>query len=129
MDPIADMVTHLKNTNVARKASAVFPYSNVKMAIASVLEREKYIGAVAKKGKKVKKLIEVEMLYGIDGKPKIKGVRRISKPSRREYYSVHDVGAKRHSIGTLLLSTPKGILTGREAYTTKVGGEALFRIW
>lgn len=129
MDPIANMIVHLKNSSMARRASAAFPYSNMKMAISAVLEREKYIGAVTKKGKKVKKFIEVELLYDAEKVPRIRGVRRISKPSRRSYWNMHDLARMRRGSGTVFLSTPKGILTGVDAYKEKVGGEALFRVW
>lgn len=122
------MIVVIKNGNNAGKASVVVPFSNLKYAIAAVLEREKYVGAVVKKGKKVKKFIEIDLVY--DGAaPRIRGARRISKLSRRRYYGVADITAERKKLGTLVLSTPKGILTGKEAWKEKIGGEALFRVW
>ncbi len=128
MDTIANMMIQIKNGNNAGKASVLVPYSNLKHAIAEVLEREKYIGFVVKKGKKVKKFLEIGLVYDGDV-PRIQGVRRISKLSMRRYFSVHDVRAQRRKLGTLLLSTPKGVLTGAESMKEHMGGEALLRIW
>ncbi|TSC62282.1 MAG: small subunit ribosomal protein S8 [Parcubacteria group bacterium Gr01-1014_48] len=128
MDAIANMIVQIKNGNNAGKASVVVPYSNFKYAIALLLEREKYVGTVVKKGKKVKKFIEIDLVY--DGSaPRIRGARKISKLSRRRYYGVADIAAERRRLGTLVLSTPKGILTGKEAQKEKMGGEALLRVW
>lgn len=128
MDSIANMIVQIKNGNNAGKASVILPFSNLKYAIATLLEREKYVGPVVKKGKKVKKFIEIELAYDGD-KPRVQGARRVSKLSRRRYMSVADIGQQRRALGTLLVSTSKGVLTGVEAQKEKVGGEALFRIW
>jgi small subunit ribosomal protein S8 len=127
-DPISDMIIRVKNANNAGKAAALIPYSKLKMEIMAVLEREGFVKAITKKGKKVRKFIEVELLY--NGKtPRIRDISRISKPSRRIYLKIKDIKPIKHGYGRLLLSTPKGILTGQEAKKAKVGGEALFAIW
>ena len=101
------------------------PSSRMKYAIAEVLERAGYIGSIDKKNDHA---FSISLLYK-NGRPVISGARRISKPSRRMYMSVHDVKPIKRGFGLLVLSTPAGILTGRDARDKKVGGEALFEIW
>ncbi len=128
MDTISNMLVQIKNSNNAGKASVVVPFSNIKYAIAMLFEREKYVGSVVKKGKKLKKFIEIDLVYDADA-PRIRGVRRISKLSRRRYFSVADIVREKRALGTLVLSTPKGVLTGKDAVKEKTGGEALLRVW
>jgi small subunit ribosomal protein S8 len=127
-DPIADMIIRIKNAGESRKDTAVFPYSQIKYDICEVLQKEGYIGEVSKKGKNVSTSIEVELLYPHDA-PRVVGVRRISKPSRRIYKGAKEIHKVRNGYGMLVLTTPKGIMTGDEARKEKVGGEVLFEIW
>ncbi len=103
------------------------PYSRMKHSIAQVLAKEGYVGDVDKKSAAGISL-SVSLLYK-NGRPVITGSKRISKPSRRMYMSVHDVKPVKRGYGLLVLSTPAGILTGKDAKEKKVGGEALFEIW
>ena len=118
----------MKNGSLAGKESVFLPYSKMKQAIAESLKKEGYIANVAKKIKKDQPVLEVELLY-IDKKPKITEVERISKQSRRVYFGMKDIHSVRNGSGLLVLSTPKGILSGKEARKEQVGGEALFKIW
>ena len=127
-DPIADMIIQLKNASSVKRASVSLPYSKEKQAIAEILEREGYLKAVTKKGKKIKKTIEVELIYP-EGKAKIRGVKRVSKPSRRVYISYKAARPVKSGYGLAIITTPKGILTDSEARKEKVGGELLFNIW
>lgn len=127
-DPIADLITQLKNASMAKKPSVVLPYSEMKFTIAEILNKEGFLKSVSKKGKKVKKYLEMDLLYK-DDRPRIKGVRRISKPGRRVYKKSSELRPVRQGTGLLLLSTPSGVMTNRTARETKVGGEALFEIW
>lgn len=127
-DPIADFLIRLKNAGDVGHENVSIPYSKLKMAVASILKKEGYIADVSKKGKKITKSIEVN-LASADGVPKIKGIKRISKPSRRVYLGVKNISPIRHGYGLLILSTPKGLMTGKEARKGCVGGEALFKIW
>lgn len=127
MDPIANMLIQIKNAGMAKLPTVLVPYSDIKFAIAQALEKEGYIRSVEKKGKKVKQYIEIELLY-TESKPRIKDVERVSKPSRRIYMRVKDIKPVRQGYGTLMLSTPKGVLTDKEARQEHVGGEALFKI-
>lgn len=127
-DPIANFIIAIKNAGNAGKESVITPFSELKFSIAKLLEHEGYLEGVTKKGKRVRKFIEANVVY--DGRePHVKGVRRISKPGRRVYYGVTDVKPVRYGYGALVLSTPKGIVTGTEAKRVRVGGEALFEIW
>ena len=128
MDPISNMLIMLKNGSQASKPSVIMPYSKLKNAIAECLKKEGYVSEVSKKVKKNQPILEVELVY-IGRQPKIKEVERISKQSRRVYFSVKDIHGVRNGSGLLVLSTPKGILSGQAARKEQVGGEALFKVW
>lgn len=127
-DPISDFIIRIKNASNASKASVSVPYSQMKASIADVLVKEGFLKSAAKKGKKVAKNLEVELAYD-NGAPKITDVLRVSKPSKRLYYGYESIRPVRQGYGRLILTTPKGILTDREARKEKVGGEPLFKIW
>ncbi len=118
----------MKNGSLAEKESVILPYSKMKNAIAECLKKEGYISNISKKVKKDQPVLEIKLMYA-DKKPKITEVERISKQSRRVYFGVKDIHLVRNGSGLLVLSTPKGILSGKEARCEQVGGEALFRIW
>jgi small subunit ribosomal protein S8 len=124
-DPIADFLIRLQNASKVNKEMVSMPYSNMKLSIAEVLKREGYIGNV---DKRKAGSISISLVYK-NGRPAIRGAKRISKPSRRMYMSVHDLKPVKRNHGLLVLSTPAGILTGKDAKTKRVGGEALFEIW
>lgn len=128
-DPVGDFIIRLKNAGAVKKDSIVVPYSALRHAIASKLREKGYVGEVSKRGKKVRKGLEISLRYNKSGAPALHGVRRVSKPGRRVYRQVRDIRPVRYGKGMLVLSTPKGILTGEEARAKKVGGEALFEIW
>ncbi len=118
----------MKNGSLAGKESVCLPYSKMKNAIAECLKKEGYVSSFSKKIKKDQPVLEVELIY-TDKKPKISQVERISKQSRRVYFRMKDIHSVRNGSGLLVLSTPKGILSGKEARKEQVGGEALFKIW
>jgi len=118
----------MKNGSLAGLPSVTFPYSKMKNSIAECLKKAGYVSEISKKVKKGQPLLEVGLIY-IDKKPKITEVERISKQSRRIYFGMKDIHSVRNGTGLLVLSTPKGILSGKEARKEQVGGEALFRIW
>lgn len=127
-DPIADLLIRLKNAARAKHPSVTMPFSKLKLAVAETLARAGYIKGVNKKGKKVKKYLEFELVY-TDKQPKLTEARRMSKPSRRLYHRVKDIKSVRQGFGVAVYSTPKGILTDKEARTAQVGGEILATIW
>ena len=128
MDPISNMIVMIKNASDSRKESVVFPYSKIKVAILELLQKEGFIKSFGKKGKKVVKFIEVVLSY--DGKEaRINGVKRVSKTSKRVYFGSKEIKKVKNGMGSLIMSTPKGIMTDKMAREAKVGGEALFEIW
>ena len=129
VDIIAELTNNLKISSLAGKETVTFPYSKLREAILTNLEAQGFIKSFAKKGKKVIKTITVELAYEADGSPKIQGVDQISKYSRRLYYKAGDVHSVRNGYGALILTTPKGIMSDRQARKEKVGGEPLFKIW
>jgi len=127
-DPISDMLIRIKNAGAAGKQTVVIPYSKFKFSIANALLREGYIVGVNRKGRGVKRQLEVGLGYD-EKKPKIKGIERVSKLSKRIYFGVRDLKPVRQGYGHILLSTPKGVMTGKQAKKEKIGGEALFKVW
>jgi len=128
MDSISNMIIMLKNGSLANKESVVLPYSKMKNAIGECLKKEGYVADVAKKVRKGQPVLEVNLVY-VDKKPKITEVERVSKQSRRVYFGVKDIHSVRSGAGLLVLSTPKGILSGKDARKEQVGGEVLFKIY
>jgi small subunit ribosomal protein S8 len=127
-DPISDFLVRLQNASMARKTELSLPFSKMKLAIADVLAKEGYVTAIDKRALKSHNMLSMELAYK-NGQPVITGVKRISKPSRRMYMGVHEIRPVMRGHGLLVLSTPAGILTGKQAREKKVGGEALFQIW
>ena len=128
MDSIANMIIGIKNAGNAGKESVALPYSKLKEAIANVLLKENYIKSVSKKKRLNNKMLEIGILYA-DDKPKVQGVQRISKFSKRVYQKSSLLKPFKSGYGKVILSTNKGILTDRQAAKEKVGGEAMFKIW
>ncbi len=129
MDVLANMIIMMKNAGLAEHKVAVFPHSKLKEAICACLKKEGFIGGFSKKIRKGIPVIEVELLYKENNKPKISEVERVSKQSRRVYLGLKEIHTVRNGTGLLVLSTPKGILSGKEARKEQVGGEVLFKIW
>lgn len=127
-DPIADFITRIKNASDANKTLVSMPYSALKESIAHVLVKGGYLTAVEQKGKKIQKTLEVTLAYQGD-EPRVRGVDRISKSSRRIYQKSKDIRVFKSGFGNTVYSTPKGILLDMEAKKLKVGGEVLFKIW
>ncbi|MEX0652099.1 MAG: 30S ribosomal protein S8 [Candidatus Paceibacterota bacterium] len=129
IDPVGDFIIRIKNASAVKKDVVVSPHSKLRLAVAEALQKIGYIKSVTKKGKKVQKTIEVELQYNKEGVSPIHGVERVSRPGRRMYYGTQDINPVKYGKGSLILSTPKGILTDVQARKEKVGGEALFKIW
>ena len=128
-DPIGDFIIQLKNAGMVRKATVSIPYSKLKNAVADKLVESGFVLGATKRGKKVKKTLDVALKYATDGSHAIQGVQRVSKPGRRLYLSVAEIFPVKFGRGKRILSTPAGILTGEEAKEKNVGGEELFIIW
>lgn len=128
MDPVSNMLNGIKNANRALRDSVIVPQSKLSLAIAEKLSKEGYVGAITKKSRQGRPVLEI-MLISNDRMPKINDVVRVSKSSRRMYAGVQDIKSVKNGHGMLVLSTPKGLLTDKEARKEHVGGEVLFSIW
>lgn len=128
-DPIADMLTRIRNGCQARKRSVDIPSSGFKKAIAEALLREKFIRdfKVVEDGKQG--ILRVHLKYSKDGESVIRGIKRISKPGLRRYVGTKDIPRVRSNYGTAIISTPKGVLTSKESRRENVGGEVICHIW
>lgn len=128
MDPVSDMFTRIRNGYRVKKEAVILPHSKFKEEIANLLEAKGYAAAVEKKGRRARKFIEVKLLYD-GGRPAMSGVRVISRPSRRTYLGSKDIKTVRQGFGMLIISTPKGLITGEEAKKQGLGGEAIAEVW
>jgi small subunit ribosomal protein S8 len=128
-DPIADMLTRIRNAGRARLSVVSMPESRMRRAIAGVLTDRGYIrGFTSQQGEK-KPVLTLEIRYGAGNRPIIEGIERVSRPGRRVYVSAKEIPSVRNGIGIAILSTPKGILTDQQAREANVGGEVLARVW
>ena len=128
-DPIADMLTRIRNANSAKHDTVSVPASNMKKAIAQILVDEGYIKGfkVVEDGKQG--VIEIALKYGPNKSQVITGLRRVSKPGLRIYTNVEDMPKVMKGLGIAILSTPKGIMTDKDARKANVGGEVLAFVW
>jgi small subunit ribosomal protein S8 len=128
-DPIGDMLTRIRNGSRAHKAEVVMPRSKLKLQIAEVLKSEGYIKDVHQHQNGIQGEITVVLRYDHDGTPAFTHVKRVSKPGLRRYVGYEQLTKVLGGLGGHVLSTPKGILTDREARKQKVGGELICSIW
>lgn len=127
-DPIADMLTRIRNAGAAHLESVSMPASKMKTAIAEVLKGEGYISSFEVTGEGAVKTLTVSLKY-YKGKPVIEGIKRISKPSCRIYCGSSEIPKVRNGLGSVVLSTANGIVSGRAAAASNVGGEILCYVW
>lgn len=128
MDIISNFIIKLKNAGDAGLESVSVPASKLKLSLSEVLKKEGFIKDYAEKSEKGKSVI-VLSLFSENRVPKIKGVKRISKPSKRVYRKASEIRSVKNGYGALILSTSSGVMTGKAAKAAKLGGEALFQIW
>ena len=129
-DPIADMLTRIRNANTAKHDTVDIPASKIKVAIADILVREGYIAKYDMIEDGVVKTMRVTLKYGADKNEKIiTGIKRISKPGLRVYAGKDEIPSVLGGLGIAILSTNKGILTDKEARKAQVGGEVLAFVW
>ena len=126
MDPISDFFIRIKNAQRAGHETVQISYSKFKHEISKALERSGLVGGVEKRGKRVRKIIEIGLIYR-DARPAISDLKLISRPSRRIYSAYKDLKPIRGG-GIIFLSTPKGVLSWNEAKKAKVGGEVIVEI-
>src|SRR5437764_15128815 len=123
-DPIADMLTRIRNAQMTERATVVMPSSKVKIAIAKVLKDEGYIDGWKLGGEEKKPVLEIALRY-YAGKPVIEKIERVSKPGLRIYKSKDDIPPVMNGLGIAIVSTSRGVMTDRAARATGVGGEVL----
>lgn len=128
-DPIADLLTRIRNGCRARKERVDVPYSQLKERIARVLADEGYVRDVAVVGEGIGRSLRIALRYDAQRKPVISGLRRVSRPSLRVYVGAAEAPQVRHGLGVSILSTPAGVLPDREARARNVGGEVLCSVW
>jgi len=128
-DKISELIISLKNAGLAKNATASVPASKLKKNVLLLLKKEGYITDFEEVGKGVTKSFTVEIAYNKDGTPKITEVKRVSKLSVRKYAGYRDIRPVKYGHGLSVLSTPLGIISGKDARSKKVGGELLFTIW
>lgn len=130
MDTIGDMLTSIRNATARCLKEVRVPHSNIKEEIARVLTDEGFIESYRVEGEKKRDLILVLKYKGKRGKePVIEGIVRVSKPGRRVYVGVDEIPRVRSGLGVAILSTPQGVLTGKQAREKQVGGELLCQVW
>ena len=123
-DPIADMLTRIRNAQMVEKVSVAMPSSKVKVAIAQVLKDEGYIDDFAVKAEGAKSELNIALKY-YAGRPVIERLERVSKPGLRVYRGRNDIPQVMNGLGVAIVSTPKGVMTDRKARATGVGGEVI----
>ncbi len=128
-DPIADMLTRIRNANMAEKKVVQMPHSKMKSELARLLKSEGFIKDYTMENEDGKSVLNVFLKYTLEREPVIQGLRRISKPSCRKYVGSDDVPRVLGGIGVAFLSTSSGVMTDNEARKQKVGGEVLCYIW
>lgn len=127
-DPVGDMLARIQNGAAAKKLSVSLPYSSLLENIADVLKQTEFIKDYSVNEDQADGL-KIQLAYTEDGEPKIRHTERISRPARRRYVGHDEIPDVRGNYGAVVLSTPKGILTGDKARQQHVGGELLFEIW
>ncbi len=128
-DPIADLLTRIRNASNAKHPNVDIPASNMKKAICKILVDEGYVRNMQVIEDKKQGLIRVTLKYQENGSPVLAGLRRVSKPGLRIYSNYEDMPKVMRGLGTAIISTSKGIMTDKTARTQKVGGEVLAFVW
>ena len=128
-DPIADMLTRVRNASQARHTTVDVPFSKMKLAIAKILEQEGYIAGFDIREEGNRRHLRLRLKYDAQRRPVVSGLRRVSRPGLRVYAGMHDIPRVLGGVGTVVVSTNRGIMTGREARRRHLGGELIAEIW
>lgn len=128
-DPIADMLTRIRNANNARHTTVDIPASNMKKAIADILLKEGYVKNVEIINDNIQGVIRITLKYGENKQKVLTGLKRVSKPGLRSYASKDELPKVLKGLGIAIISTSKGVMTDKEARRQNVGGEVLAFIW
>ena len=129
MDFIANTLTSIRNAQAVSKERVKIPFSSLVWNIVKVLEKKSLIDEVSKKGRGLNKFIDLKIKYEENGEPFIRGLKRVSKQGQRIYIGSKDIRPVRNGYGIVIISTPKGVMTGQEAKKKNLGGEVLCKIW
>jgi small subunit ribosomal protein S8 len=127
-DPIADMLTRIRNGIMARHTRVTIPSSNIKVAIAAILKEEGYIRDFDVVQDNPQGTLRISLRY-VEKRPVISQIKRVSKPGLRVYTKRDGIPRVRGGLGTAILSTPQGVMTGRKAYQMGIGGEVICYVW
>ncbi len=128
-DPIADMLTRLRNAVMARHPRVRMPHSNLKVRIAEVLRDEGFVQAVSVQDDGARRWLDIELRYLADQQPAFRGAKRISRPGLRIHSRAQEIPRVMGGIGVALLSTSDGVMTGQDAVKRRIGGEVLCFVW
>ncbi len=128
-DPISDMLTRIRNAGMNRQRQVVMPSSNLKVELARILAEEGFISGYNVTDEAPQPNLILGLKYTGKGNPVITGLRRVSKPGRRIYAGYREITWVRSGLGINIVSTPQGVMTGRQARKAKAGGEILCEIW
>jgi small subunit ribosomal protein S8 len=128
-DPIADMLTRIRNASTAAHTQLVLPSSHIKADIARILTEEGFVEAYGITDDKPQPKLVIRLKYDRQGEAVITGLERVSKPGRREYTGFREIPWVRSGLGINIISTPKGVMTGRQARKEGVGGEIVCNVW
>ncbi len=127
-DPVADMLTRIRNANAIRMRNVSMPASKLRFGIAAVLQEEGFIESFEVTEATPQSVLTVVLKYGLDGERVIRAIDRVSKPGCRRYTSIKDLGTVLRGLGIYVLSTPKGVVSDRKARELHVGGEILCKV-
>ncbi len=128
-DPIADMLTRLRNAVTAKHEQVTIPSSKLKIAIADVLKREGFIRTYDLVEEGPRKLMRVQLNYTGKKEPVLNGLQRVSKPGLRVYVQKREIPRVYGGLGIAILSTPQGVMTGQDAWRRSIGGEVICYVW
>ena len=128
-DPIADLLTRIRNASTAKHATVDIPSSNLKKSISQILVDEGYVKSFQVIADNMQGVIRITLKYGANNAPVIQGLRRVSKPGLRIYTNAENMPKVLRGLGTAIISTPKGVMTGKAARKENVGGEVLAFVW
>lgn len=128
-DPIADMLTRIRNAGLVQHRKVVMPSSTIKVGIARILQDEGFIKGFSVTDEKPQPSLVLELKYTGKGVPVVNGIERVSRPGRRTYAGYKEIPWVRSGLGINIVSTPQGLMTGRRARRARVGGEILCNVW
>jgi small subunit ribosomal protein S8 len=128
-DPIADLLTRIRNAHIAKLATVDLPKSKIKEQLVQIMKDEGYVTDYSTVENPPQGTIRIELKYRADGVPAIRGIERVSKPSRRVYRGKNEIPKVINGLGIVVVSTPKGLKTGGACQDSNVGGELLCNIW